>query len=382
MRVTSSQELPAANSTRSSESPAHSKTANKDIFAILLALLQGASMQAVTLPEVISENDEASVEGIAPMLEDLTESMPAEGVASQEVSENQVFQQTELDVFRLESPLASTSKYVLGTGDPEQASEMPAMLSTANYQQIDVSMLEEISTGDEVDEQALTSKLLGHVLATQVSKLATSVGKGHSAGTESSPEVFTQAGAKGSVAPLPLFATGAGPGETTGGGAAFFAEASATVDGVGLPALVAPDAFADTIVKHVRYLMSGDERTVQVRLVPPSLGELRITVTSVDDAVAIHLVSSNEGTRSLLQEHARFLRDAMIREGIDATQVTVSTGDFQGSGKDAFLEHRRTDNGLWNNHVATKAPLHTRFESSAASIAPSELRGGSLNLYV
>lgn len=76
-------------------------------------------------------------------------------------------------------------------------------------------------------------------------------------------------------------------------------------------------------LQSVRYLISHGEKTVTVQLAPPSLGELRIEISTVKNTLNVSLISGNEGVRDVLQGHAPALREALARNGIELVNVAV-----------------------------------------------------------
>ncbi len=77
-------------------------------------------------------------------------------------------------------------------------------------------------------------------------------------------------------------------------------------------------------VRSVRYLVSREEQSFRMRLVPESLGEMRIEVTSSSDAIQVKLISPNAAVRGVLEGQVEGLRDALAREGIDVSRLTVT----------------------------------------------------------
>jgi flagellar hook-length control protein FliK len=76
-------------------------------------------------------------------------------------------------------------------------------------------------------------------------------------------------------------------------------------------------------LQSVRLLVSSGEKTLTVQLAPPSLGELRIEISTVKDTLNVSLISGNEGVRDVLQGHAPALREALMRNGIELVNVAV-----------------------------------------------------------
>ena len=77
-------------------------------------------------------------------------------------------------------------------------------------------------------------------------------------------------------------------------------------------------------VKSVRFLASSNESTMSVRLVPESLGRLDLVVKSTPSGVEIHVASASQAVRDSLELHVHTMREALARDGIEVTRVTVS----------------------------------------------------------
>jgi flagellar hook-length control protein FliK len=80
----------------------------------------------------------------------------------------------------------------------------------------------------------------------------------------------------------------------------------------------------DTVVKSVRLMLSNGEKTLNVRLAPPSLGELHIQVSGSDDAITVRLVSSNPAVRDALEGQLTGLREILGKTGVSLTSISVS----------------------------------------------------------
>jgi hypothetical protein len=101
-------------------------------------------------------------------------------------------------------------------------------------------------------------------------------------------------------------------------------ERSGVAKGLSVPDRPTLDAVKDFTVKGVRYLVSSGEKTISVRLVPESLGELRLEVTSNDNSVSVRMVSANPAVREALQNQLHGLRETLTQDGFTVSQATVS----------------------------------------------------------
>jgi len=81
----------------------------------------------------------------------------------------------------------------------------------------------------------------------------------------------------------------------------------------------------DFALRSVRYLVTRGERTLSVRLVPESLGELHLEVTSAKEGLFVRLISANPAVREFLGAGLDNLRAALSENGVDVADVLVTT---------------------------------------------------------
>lgn len=91
-------------------------------------------------------------------------------------------------------------------------------------------------------------------------------------------------------------------------------------------------------VKSVRFLAGRGEETMTVRLVPESLGELRLVVRSGEHSLDVQLSAVNASVRDSLEQQLPALREALARDAGDARQVniTINIGADQQSAGSQF----------------------------------------------
>lgn len=95
--------------------------------------------------------------------------------------------------------------------------------------------------------------------------------------------------------------------------------------GPALPERVSLEVVRDFTVRSVRYLVTRGERTVTIRLVPESLGELHLEVTSAKEGVFVRLMSANPAVRGFLSEGLKNLRVVLAESGVEVADVVVTT---------------------------------------------------------
>ena len=137
-----------------------------------------------------------------------------------------------------------------------------------------------------------------------------------------------------------------------------------------------PVDLGDFVVRHVR--MSGPDgtQTWTVRLVPESLGDLRVEVTSQDHQVSVRLVTPNGEVRDRLESQIHHLHEALAREGVEVTRVVVAT---QSSAGPQLMASDAGSQGGRGGHQASQpgsSGQPTQNERGWASQEDSSSRGG------
>lgn len=100
------------------------------------------------------------------------------------------------------------------------------------------------------------------------------------------------------------------------------------------------DNVSEVAVRSVRFLVThGGEEKVRIRLIPPHLGELHISITSSDGAVRVELAAAVATVRDALEGQVGALRAQLGREGLDVHSVTISS-HLNSGGNDGGLLSR------------------------------------------
>ena len=105
------------------------------------------------------------------------------------------------------------------------------------------------------------------------------------------------------------------------------------------------DNVTQYVVRSVRLMVHDGQKTLTVRLIPPSLGELHLEVSSVRDNLYVRLMSANPVVRDALESQLTSLRDTLARSGVDAASVTVSSGSTAGQASQNLFDGGRQDGG-------------------------------------
>lgn len=90
-----------------------------------------------------------------------------------------------------------------------------------------------------------------------------------------------------------------------------------------VPQSVSVREVGDTVIRSVHFLAGRTEDVVTVRLVPQSLGELRIAVHSGERGMEVVLTAANNAARDALEHNLVGLREALSREGMTIERVSV-----------------------------------------------------------
>ncbi len=143
------------------------------------------------------------------------------------------------------------------------------------------------------------------------------------------------------------------------------------------------DSMTDLAVRSVRYLVAEGERSLRVRLVPESLGEVRVEIVSTRNELHLRFVSNSPSVRDAMESGSEGLRNALLRDGVNVVRVTVTAdgGPSQGHGS-------LTGRGHWSDGHTTyryAGPSHEAYGGSEAAASASLMRNayheGVLSVY-
>lgn len=74
----------------------------------------------------------------------------------------------------------------------------------------------------------------------------------------------------------------------------------------------------------IKQILDSGEQRMTIRIKPDTLGEMQIEITRSGSDVQVRLTAATQSVRELLDAHAPQLREALAREGFDATRIQVS----------------------------------------------------------
>ena len=93
-------------------------------------------------------------------------------------------------------------------------------------------------------------------------------------------------------------------------------------------------------MKHVTLHSGPGERTLTLKLLPESLGEVQVEVKSSLDNVTVRLISQDPSVRQALEHHASGLREALASDGRE-TRVEIGSQLMGNMGQ--------TNDGAWTS---------------------------------
>jgi flagellar hook-length control protein FliK len=159
------------------------------------------------------------------------------------------------------------------------------------------------------------------------------------------------------------------------------------VDQAASPDRTTVKTIAIDTVKGVRYLLTKGEQTMRIRLVPETLGELRLVVTSSGDEITVRLASANHGVRELLHTQIQQLREVLAQDGTPVGKITI-TGDMSAGTGNGNLLSGSPDRGLtphargWTGNTSgSPNQTPTNGQQPVAVPRSSVTHAGTLNLF-
>jgi hypothetical protein len=116
-------------------------------------------------------------------------------------------------------------------------------------------------------------------------------------------------------------------------------------------------------LRNVRYLLAQGGKTISIRLVPESLGEMHIEVHTRGDEMVVRLASANPAVREALESQIPSLRQALQKEQDAPVEIQVTVDLSQGRASDGN-----------DRREAFKAALRSGHRGAGREIEFSEAR--------
>jgi flagellar hook-length control protein FliK len=132
--------------------------------------------------------------------------------------------------------------------------------------------------------------------------------------------------------------------------------------------------------------MGDSGGSLRLRLSPPELGTLRISLSLRQGELNAHLEVETSAARNLLLDHLGELRDRLAQQNVKIQQFDVDLADRRsgGTGNQAgqFGQHAQPRSGQDGGRWASSAAQSSDVPNLADSAAPQALGGGQLNVVV
>jgi flagellar hook-length control protein FliK len=85
------------------------------------------------------------------------------------------------------------------------------------------------------------------------------------------------------------------------------------------------------IVNKLSTRSGGGQNEVQIRLDPPSLGTVRLNITTVGESVRTMVIAENHAVKQTIENNFNQLRDAMSEQGLKVDSFSVTVGGESGN---------------------------------------------------
>jgi flagellar hook-length control protein FliK len=135
--------------------------------------------------------------------------------------------------------------------------------------------------------------------------------------------------------------------------------------------LIARGATETKIINQIINKIStrgGNQNEVQIRLDPPSLGTVRLNITTVGESVRTMVIAENHAVKQTIENNFNQLRDAMSEQGLKVDSFSVSVGGESGNSNqnDKQFSEGNSSNPLSNEQIVS-SENEGEFEESNSS---------------
>lgn len=96
----------------------------------------------------------------------------------------------------------------------------------------------------------------------------------------------------------------------------------------------------DQMINHFSVNRQFESGTVNLRLYPQELGELRMEIKVEQDNIKAHIIAQNPQAQEMIDRHLPRLREALLQQGLNLQQVEVTVAASDRSGEEAFRDNR------------------------------------------
>lgn len=93
------------------------------------------------------------------------------------------------------------------------------------------------------------------------------------------------------------------------------------------------------IINKVSLRSNGSHSEIKIRLDPPSLGTIRMNVTTAGDSVRMVVIAESHAVKQIIENNLSQLRDSMQAQGLKVESFTVLVGGNEGQGGQQNTSH-------------------------------------------
>jgi flagellar hook-length control protein FliK len=123
--------------------------------------------------------------------------------------------------------------------------------------------------------------------------------------------------------------------------------------------MVPDTAVVDQMISHFSANKQLETSTVNLKLHPQELGELRLEIKVEQDNVKAHIVTQSPHSQEMLDRHLPKLREALEQQGLHLQDIEVSVADGN-----AGFEEQFANNSGWQQSQQSMSQRNTRSDFS------------------
>ncbi|MBM9616480.1 flagellar hook-length control protein FliK [Desulfobulbus rhabdoformis] len=128
---------------------------------------------------------------------------------------------------------------------------------------------------------------------------------------------------------------------------------------LGSGSMVPDTAVVDQMISHFSANKQLETSTVNLKLHPQELGELRLEIKVEQDNVKAHIVTQSPHSQEMLDRHLPKLREALEQQGLHLQDIEVSVADGN-----AGFEEQFANNSGWQQSQQSMSQRNTRSDFS------------------
>lgn len=147
-----------------------------------------------------------------------------------------------------------------------------------------------------------------------------------------------------------------------------------------LPRNVSEKSLVEQIVQKFSVRNAGDKNEISIRLDPPSLGTVRMNISTSGDMVRTTIIAENQAVRQVIENNLTQLKDSMSGQGLKMESVQVMVGGESGfKGQDQQQSSRNSGGNSNREEQLSRQKANAPVQGVAT---PRSSRAGGLSLFV